>query len=67
MSMLMHDLDRTFRSAQAKRARAAELSQGQRAPLRRVSLHVLTVVAMGGLLAGLIAVKTMIFMPHIPY
>jgi hypothetical protein len=67
MSMLMHGLDRTFHSAQVKRARAAKQSNGQRSPLKRVSLHVLTIVAMGGLLAGLIAVKTAIFMPHIPY
>jgi hypothetical protein len=67
MSMLMHGLDRTFHSAQVKRARAAKLSNGQRSTLKHISLRALAVVAMGGVLAGLITVKTMIFMPHIPY
>jgi hypothetical protein len=67
MSMLMHGLDRTFHAAQARRAQAAKLSNGQRSTLKRISLRTLAIVAMGGVLAGLIAVKTMIFMPQIPY
>ena len=64
MSMLTHRSEQPFRSSER---RAPAVSAARRAMVRRFCRRALTVLLMGGLLAGLIAVKTVIFLPRFSY
>jgi len=62
MSMLTHGFERPFSWAE----RPAWISNARQAQLRRVALRVLAVLSMGSVLAGLIALKTAIYVWHLP-
>jgi len=64
MSLLTDRSERTFHSSHRQ---APALSMAHWALIKRVSARALAVLLMVGLLGGLIAVKTIIFLPHIRY
>ncbi|HTC96565.1 MAG TPA: hypothetical protein VK734_02510 [Bradyrhizobium sp.] len=62
MSLLTHRSERSFASP---RWQAPTLSMARWALIKRVCARTLAVLFMLGLLAGIIAVKTIMFLPHI--
>jgi hypothetical protein len=61
MSILTHDLEGPFGWAE----RSARISEPRKAQLKRVALRALAVLSMGSVLAGLIALKTAIYVWHL--
>ncbi|MBR0836749.1 hypothetical protein JQ612_26460 [Bradyrhizobium manausense] len=61
MSILSHGLDRSCDGAE----QPARLSAARKAQLRRIAARALTVLPMGSVLTGLIALKTVIYVWHL--
>jgi hypothetical protein len=61
MSMLTHGFERPFEWV----ARPARISKARKTQLKRVALRALAVLSMGSVLAGLIALKTAIYVWHL--
>jgi hypothetical protein len=64
MSLLTRRFERTFRSSDRH---APRRSTARWAMIKRVCSRALAVLSMVGLLAGLIPLKTLIFLPHFKY
>jgi hypothetical protein len=62
MSMLTHGLERPFAWAE----HSAKISSMRKAQLKRFALRALTVLSMGSVLTALIAVRTAIYVWHLP-
>jgi predicted RNA-binding Zn ribbon-like protein len=61
MSILTHGLERSFDWAE----RPARISKARKAQLKRVALRAMAVLAMGSLLAAVIALKTVVHVWHL--
>jgi hypothetical protein len=61
MSILTHGFERRFDLA----PRSERLSAARKVLLKRIALRALTVLAMGSLLAALIALKTAVYVWHL--
>jgi hypothetical protein len=64
MSLLTHRVEQTFHSSDR---RAPTRSTARWAMIRRVCSRAMAVLLMVGMLAGLIALKTVIFLPRYKY
>jgi hypothetical protein len=64
MSLLTHRVEQTFHPSDRH---AAARSSARWAMIKRVCSRALAVLLMGGMLAGLIAVKTVLFIPSFKY
>ena len=67
MSMLMHRLEQPADSSRKRYALWAGLSKAHGATIKCLCLRALAVVLMGGVLAGLIALKTVAFLWRLHY
>ena len=61
MSMLTHRLEQPFDSSRTKGSTATGLTTERRKAIKRICLRATTVLLVGGVLAGLIGLKTAIF------
>jgi hypothetical protein len=61
MSILTHDLDRPFGAE-----RPARISEVRKAQLNRIALQALALLSMGSVLTALIALRTAIYVWHLP-
>jgi hypothetical protein len=61
MSILTHDFDRPFGAV-----RPVRISEARRAQLKRIALHAFALLSMGSVLTALIALRTAIYVWHLP-